>query len=117
MLKYDEDIFKKRMVFTIDGYINSQNYYDTMKTVRLRVKEWGKADVFEHIISFRGMPMTCLIDDFCFRIRNQNKFSKVYVVTDVKWLRFCFQILKLFKSEIKIFKLNSLSEAKAQFNS
>ncbi len=102
---------------SIIGFIIDGPYDDAMVN-KIQNEVYGKLEIYEKLNFYiedtknAKISMKSIIKSIPFKIKTRNRFEKVAVVTDRKWLQFISYLEKLFfKAEIRIFPTESRLEA------
>ena len=99
----------------IDGDISSEQFDETMTTLRAIIEEYGKIRLLKHVrsIDFPPIPMTKLWDDLKFGYEHLGDITHIAAVTDITGMASMAGLVNpLFKAEIRHFHEAELAEAR-----
>lgn len=99
MLKMLDIGIENAVAFQLSGKISESNMFLVLSEAREKLKAYGKIVVYEDIISFTGVELSALAEEFKYLLDvGFSNLEKVAVVADKGWVE------KIVKLENMIFK-------------
>lgn len=117
MIDYREVPGTDLVEIEVDGAIERAEFERIAARLEAAIARHGKLRLLEVVRSFAGIDARTLWQDVRFSLRHLNAFSRVAVVTDLKWMRPLATVAgALIPGEVRLFALGEIGAARAWLN-
>lgn len=98
--------------FLIDGNLNQKTVDNLHQQILERLDAFEKINLYMEDTGIESFSLPAVIDEILFKIKHNDKFHKIALVTNHKWIHLCGGIENLFLDiKIKSFDIKDRLEA------